>query len=116
MENLTMKRFLREVREPHQTTRVVSASGVRSLESNIQAANIEKRNEQVNSVVETDMGYTIAPIKDWSITDIWSLVNAIEQDDIYSFIGIHTKGRRKHYSDANSGTCGLFAGNNKQTV
>lgn len=110
-----MKRFLREVKATHQTEKVVSASGTRSQESVIRAANIEKRGETADSVVRTDMGFTIAPIKDWSLTDVWSLANAIEQDDIESFIEDHAKGLRKHYAAGNSGTCDLFAGTNKQT-
>lgn len=110
-----MKRFLNEIRNQHQTNKVVSASGTRSEESVIRAANIEKRGEMTDKVAKTDMGYTIAPIKDWTLTDVWSFANAVEMDDIDSFIENHAKGLRKHYAAGNSGTCDLFAGKNKQT-
>lgn len=110
-----MKRFLKAVKKEHQTEKVVSASGTRSQESAIRASNIEKRGEKTDEVVKTDLGYAIAPIKDWSLSDVWSLAATIENDDIESFIEDNAKGLRKHYAAGNSGTCDLFAGTNKQT-
>jgi DNA sulfur modification protein DndC len=107
-----MKRFLRDLKDEHQTTKIVSASGTRSQESAIRAANIEKRNESAIGVVNTPLGFTIAPIKDWELTDVWSLLTSIENDDIESYLESNAKGLRKHYSAGNDGLCDLFAGDN----
>lgn len=106
-----MKRFLREIKDTHQTSKVVSASGTRSQESVIRAANIEKRGETAEHVSETSMGFTIAPIKDWTLTDVWSLVNDIENEEFESFLESQARGLRKNYSAGNGGSCDLFAGN-----
>tara|TARA_R110001606_G_scaffold164565_1_gene308971 strand:- start:6590 stop:8344 length:1755 start_codon:yes stop_codon:yes gene_type:complete len=105
-----MKRFLRDLKSTHQTNKIASASGTRSLESVSRAANIEKRNESAVGVVETNLGYTIAPIKDWTLTDVWSLLNLIESDEVESYLESNAQGLRKHYSAGNDGTCDLFAG------
>jgi DNA sulfur modification protein DndC len=108
-----MKKYLREIRKTHQTEKVVALSGSRSEESTVRAANIEKRGETINTIASTDMGYTMAPIKDWGVNEVWSLIGQIEDGHIDSFAEVQAKGLRKHYAAGNGGTCDIFLGNNK---
>jgi DNA sulfur modification protein DndC len=108
-----MIKYLREIKATYQTDKVVSLSGSRSEESVIRAANIEKRGETINTIASTEMGYTMAPIKDWTVNEVWSLVGKIEGEQIDSFAENQAKGLRKHYSAGNSGICDIFAGQNK---
>lgn len=109
-----MKAYLKSLAKTHQTDKILSCSGTRDDESVIRAANIKKRNEDTEIIVETDLGYTLAPIKDWSLTDVWSTVESVSSGNISSFAEDHADGLRKHYSAGNGGTCDLFAGANKQ--
>jgi DNA sulfur modification protein DndC len=105
-----MKSFLRELSERFQTNQIISMSGSRDDESVVRANNLAKRGESIDTVSITDMGYTLSPIKDFSLNDVWSLIGAIEEDRVESFGGKCAKGLRRHYASANSGTCDIFAG------
>lgn len=104
------QRFASELKEVYQTDRILNMSGVRSDESAVRAANIEKRQESIDVVSKTEMGYTLAPIKDWTLNDVWSLIGAIDNGDVDSFAEDVADDIRKHYAAGNSGTCDLFAG------
>ncbi|MFU1599864.1 hypothetical protein ACM257_21055 [Alteromonas macleodii] len=108
-----MKRYLRALGDRHQTNKIASASGTRDLESKVRAANIAKRNESDVELVKTDLGFTFAPIKSWTLTDVWALSAAIDNDAIESFAVDHTYELKKHYGAGNGGTCDLFSGENK---
>lgn len=108
-----MKRYLRDLGKRHQTNKIVSASGVRDQESAVRAANIAARKETAVEVVMTDLGYSIAPIKDWTLTDVWALSAAIDNEDIDSFAVDYTGELKRHYGAGNGGLCDLFSGQNK---
>lgn len=108
-----VKQYLSELSETYQTEKIVSISGTRDAESVARANNIAKRGESIDVLARTELGLTLAPIKDWSISDVWALIGQIEDDMIDSFIGEHAKGLRKHYSAGNGGTCDIYFGNNK---
>lgn len=109
-----MKTYLKSLNKLHQTDKILSCSGTRDDESAVRAANIKKRNEDTEIIVKTDLGFTLAPIKDWSLTDVWTTVENISSGNISSFAEDHADGLRKHYSAGNGGTCDLFAGANKK--
>lgn len=92
------------------TSKVLSISGVRDSESSIRAVNIKKRGESIDVVTKTDIGYKLAPIKDWSLSDVWSLISFIEDGEIESFGEDVVTDLRKHYAAGNSGVCDLLAG------
>lgn len=110
------KRFLKSLNGIHQTDKILSLSGTRDDESAVRAKNIAKRGESIATVVKTDIGYTLAPIKDWSKNDVWSLIGAIEDDKIASFAEDVMVGMRKHYSAANGGICDAFTSDGKQSA
>ncbi len=112
---LPMKRFLESLKREHQTTKIVSMSGSRSAESTVRAGNIEKRGETETEIVRTDLGFTLAPIKSWSLSDVWALVAGVNSDDFDSFAWRKADGLRKHYAAGNGGTCDLFAVDTKKT-
>ncbi len=101
---------LRALEKKLGTSRVLSISGVRDAESSIRALNIKKRGESIDVVTKTDIGYKLAPIKDWSLSDVWSLISLIENDEIESFGEDVVTDLRKHYAAGNSGVCDLLAG------
>lgn len=105
---------LREVRALYQTEKVISLSGSRSDESVARAANLEKRGETINTIASTDMGFTQAPIKDWSVKEVWALIGQIEDGHIESFAELEARGLRKHYAAGNGGACDIYFGNNKK--
>lgn len=110
---LPAKQHLKELSEIYQTDKIISISGTRDAESVSRANNIAKRGESIDVVVQTELGLTLAPVKDWSVSDIWSLIGQIEDDAIESYIDIHAVGLRKHYSAGNGGSCDIYFGNNK---
>ncbi|RZD19765.1 phosphoadenosine phosphosulfate reductase family protein [Pseudoalteromonas sp. MEBiC 03485] len=110
---LPAKEFLSSLAKTHQTDKVISISGTRDAESTARAKNIAKRGESIDVIVKTDLGLALAPIKDWSTNDVWSLIGQIEDDVIESFIDIHAAGLRKHYSAGNGGTCDIYFGNSR---
>lgn len=108
LEGLASKGILSSLAKTHQTDKVISISGTRDAESAARAKNIAKRGESIDVIVQTDLGLALAPIKDWSTNDVWSLIGQIEDDVIESFIDIHAAGLRKHYSAGNGGTCDIY--------
>lgn len=104
-------KFNKQIQEKHQTTKVLNLSGSRDEESVSRAANLAKRGESIDVITTTDMGYKLAPIKDWTLSDVWGLINKIDNGDEESFGENLTTDLRKHYSAGNSGTCDLFVGN-----
>lgn len=107
------KQHLRELSEKYQTENIVSISGTRDSESVSRANNIAKRGESIDVIVKTDLGLTLAPIKDWTTNDVWGLIGKIENDEVESFIDIHAVELRRHYSAGNGGTCDIYFGDNK---
>lgn len=103
------KRFNSELKARYQTTKILNISGSRAEESDVRAANIEKRGETIDTIAETDLGYTMAPIKDWTLQNVWGLVSAIDDDRIESFGDCVADEMRKHYAAGNGGTCDLYA-------
>lgn len=102
------KQYLRELSEHYQTDKILSISGTRSDESAIRAKNIELRNESINVIAKTELGLTLAPLKDWTLNDVWGLIGRIENDEIESYIDIHASELRRHYSSGNGGTCDIY--------
>jgi DNA sulfur modification protein DndC len=105
--------FMKELREKHQTTKILGLSGSRDQESPIRAKNIAKRGESIDTIAVTDLGYTICPVKNWSLGEIWALANQIENGDVDSFAEDCVQGLFKNYSAGNGGTCDLYATNTK---
>lgn len=105
-----MKAFLKGLTEKYQTDKIVSISGSRDSESAVRKANLQKRNESNHTPVMTPLGWTLALIKDWSLTDVWQLFSIIDDGDIESYSDNFFL-MRKHYSSGNGGVCDLFAGN-----
>ena len=106
----SVKRFMKFLEKKHQTAKILSLSGSRDAESASRAANLAKRGESIDTIAETDLGYKLAPIKDWAFKDVWALIQQIEAGHIESFGENLTKGLTKHYSAGNAGTCDLLAG------
>jgi len=102
------KRFNKSLKKRYQTTKILNISGSRSEESGIRAANIEKRGETIDTIAETELGYTMAPIKDWSLQNVWGLVAEID-NGLESFGDCVADELRKHYAAGNGGTCDLYA-------
>ena len=109
---LPAKAFLKSLQKKYQTDQIISLSGVRSDESTIRAKNIALRNESIDVITTTELGYSLAPIKDWTLNDVWQLIGNIENESIESFLDSHSSNLRKHYSAGNSGICDIYAGNN----
>jgi DNA sulfur modification protein DndC len=105
-----MKKFLNEISQKHQTDRICSISGSRDLESTARAKNLKKREETPHTPVKTPLGWTLALIKEWSLSDVWQLFSIIDNGDIESYSD-HFNLMKKHYSAGNGGVCDLFAGN-----
>jgi DNA sulfur modification protein DndC len=110
------KKFLKSLNGIHQTNKILSLSGTRDDESVVRAKNIAKRGESISTVVKTEIGYTLAPIKDWTKKDVWGLIGAIEDDKIESFAEDVMAGMRKHYSAANGGMCDAFTSDGKKSA
>ncbi|NJI86939.1 hypothetical protein [Shewanella sp. Iso12] len=104
-----MEKFLKSVQKKHQTLKVVSISGSRDSESTMRAANLKKRNESAYKMVRTQLGWSLAIIKDWSLSDVWGLFKILNEGDFDSYSSQFDE-MRKHYSAGNGGTCDLFAG------
>ncbi len=107
------KDYLKELSQKYQTDKIVSISGTRDSESSVRARNIAKRRESIDVLAKTDLGLTLAPIKDWDIKDVWGLIGKIENDEIESFAADLAGQLIKVYGAGNNGTCDIFAGNNK---
>jgi DNA sulfur modification protein DndC len=107
------QKFLKSLQEKYQTDKILSLSGTRDQESVSRAKNIAKRGETIDAIVKTDLGWSLAPIKDWSLNDVWALLGQIEEDSIESFIDIYAKELRNIYGAGNGGTCDIYFGNTK---
>lgn len=107
-----VKRFMKSLEKKHQTSKILSLSGSRDDESVARAANLAKRGESIDTIAQTDLGYKLAPIKDWLFQDVWSLIQAIDDAEVESFGDYLTRDLIKHYSAGNDGTCDLLAGEN----
>lgn len=107
---LPMASFLKELKQRYQTNKVLSFSGSRDDESAVRARNIAKRGETIDTISSTDLGLTMAPIKNWNLQNVWSLIGGIEDGHIDSFAENSAKGLRKHYSAGNAGVCDIFIG------
>jgi DNA sulfur modification protein DndC len=105
------KKFIKQLQQQYQTNKIINLSGVRDLESQARKRNIALRNESIDALTLTELGYSLAPIKDWSLSDVWSLLGQIENDEIDSFIEQLAKQIRIHYSAGNGGICDVFANN-----
>jgi DNA sulfur modification protein DndC len=109
-----MKAFLKSLSDKYQTDKIVSVSGSRDAESAVRKSNLQKRNETSHTPVMTELGWTLAIIKDWSLSDVWQLFSIIDDGDIESYSdNFHYM--KKHYSAGNGGVCDLFAGNLAQS-
>lgn len=106
----SVKRFMKSLEQKHQTAKILSLSGSRDSESASRAANLAKRGESIDTIVDTDLGFKLAPIKDWDFKHVWALISLIEKGHIESFGENLTKGLTKHYNAGNAGTCDLLAG------
>lgn len=106
----SVKRFMKSLEQKHQTTKILSLSGSRDSESAARAANLAKRGESIDTITETDLGYKLAPIKDWDFKDVWFLIGQIDNGDVESFGEDLTRELTKHYSAGNGGSCDLLAG------
>lgn len=104
-----MDTFLKGLREEFQTDKILNLSGSRDEESVIRAKNIAKRQESIDIIAQTDLGYTLAPIKNWTLQDVWGLAGQIEREEIDSFAEDCIQGLFKHYSAGNGGVCDLFS-------
>lgn len=102
------KRFLTKIKEEHRTDKVISVSGSRHDESLARAASLASRRESAAKPVMTDLGWSLPIIADWSLTDVFKLIDAIDDGGIETFTD-NVDGLKKHYSAANGGTCDLFA-------
>jgi len=103
--------FTKQLKVKYQTDKILNLSGSRSSESQARAAALDMRSETIDVVTLTDMGYKLAPIKDWTLNDVWELINKIENGDVESFGEDLTANLRMHYSAGNSGACDLLVGN-----
>lgn len=106
----SVKRFMKSLERQHQTNKILSLSGSRDSESQSRAANLAKRNESIDTIVMTELGYKLAPIKDWTFKDVWFLIGQIDDGDVESFGEDLTRELTKHYSAGNGGSCDLLAG------
>jgi DNA sulfur modification protein DndC len=104
-----MKTFLKSLSKKYQTDKICSISGSRDDESNVRKGNLKKRGETAHTPVMTDLGWTLALIKEWSLSDVWHLFELIDNDNIESFSD-NLWLMKKHYSASNGGACDLFAG------
>lgn len=100
----------KELKEKHQTDKIISLSGSRDQESASRAKFLAIRNESIDVLTKTDMGYKLAPIKNFSLNDVWGLINKIDNGEIESSCENLTHDLRKNYSSGNGGTCDLLAG------
>jgi DNA sulfur modification protein DndC len=105
---LPASNFMKQLRAQYQTDKILSLSGTRDDESAIRAKNIAKRGETIDTIATTDLGFTMAPIKDWDLNDIWRVANLIENGDIESFAEDCIQGLFKHYSAGNGGMCDIY--------
>lgn len=106
---MPLKTFMSDLVKKHQTEKICSMSGSRDHESLKRAANLAKRQETEFTPVLTELGWTMAPIKNWTLNDVWQLFSIIEDGDIESYSD-HFNLLKKHYSAGNGGVCDLFAG------
>ena len=107
------KDYLKTLSNKYQTEKIISISGTRDSESVARANNIAKRGESIDVIAKTDLGLTLAPIKDWDIKDVWGLVGQIENDQVESFANDLAGQLIKIYGAGNNGTCDIYFGNNK---
>lgn len=103
--------FTKKLKDKYQTDKLLNLSGSRAEESKSRAAALDKRNETIDTLTVTDMGYKLAPIKDWTLNDVWGLINSIEDGVVESFGENLTRDLRQHYSAGNSGACDVLVGN-----
>ncbi|MGI2118405.1 phosphoadenosine phosphosulfate reductase family protein [Shewanella oncorhynchi] len=106
---MPLKSFLTDLVKKHQTEKICSISGSRDDESLKRAANLAKRQENEFAPVMSELGWTMAPIKNWTLNDVWQLFSIIDVGDIESYSD-HFDQLKKHYSAGNGGVCDLFAG------
>ncbi|GIU41014.1 hypothetical protein TUM3794_20400 [Shewanella colwelliana] len=107
---LPLKAFLKGLAEKHQTEKIISISGSRDEESVKRAASLAKRQETEFAPVMTELGWTMAPIKNWTLNDVWQLFSIIDDGDIDSY-SEHFYKLKRIYSAGNGGVCDLFAKN-----
>lgn len=107
------KDYIKSLKEKYQTEKILSISGTRESESVARAINIQKRQESIDIIAKTDMGLTLAPIKDWELNDVWGLIGKMENDEVESFANDHAGEMIKIYGAGNGGTCDIYFGNNK---
>jgi DNA sulfur modification protein DndC len=108
-----MENHLTELSKELQSDKLISITGSRTSESAVRAKNLELRQESSTKMVKTGLGWSLALIKDWSLSEVWNLFRIIENGDIESYSD-NFEEMRKHYSAGNAGTCDLFAGDNSK--
>lgn len=106
----SVKRFIKSLEQTYQTNKILSLSGSRDSESQSRAASLAKSAESIDTIVMPELGYKLAPIKDWTFKDVWYQIGQIDDGDIASFGEHLTRELTKHYSAGNGGTCDLLTG------
>jgi len=98
------------------TNNHVTLIGTRLSESTSRKGRMEKRGETSQAVIMDDNGfYSLAPIADWQMMDVWELLMSIDTNRGTPFITTFVKDFEwtlELYKDANEGTCAIITGDN----